>query len=64
MPLTAYAGTKYSFEQALDSGHHTWKLRPLHRGRSETNLAPDSVRPIFLRVLLDCLVGVSAPVQE
>jgi hypothetical protein len=64
MPLTAYAGAKYSFEQALDSGHHTWKLRPLHRGRSETNLAPDSVRPIFLRVLLDCLVGVSAPVQE
>jgi hypothetical protein len=32
MPPTAYAGTKYSFEQALDSGHHTWKLRPLRRG--------------------------------
>jgi hypothetical protein len=49
-------GTGYSFEQRLDDGHHCWKLRPLHGGQAESLLAPPEVRPIFLRVLLDCLV--------
>ncbi|MGE5646147.1 MAG: hypothetical protein ACM336_10185 [Acidobacteriota bacterium] len=58
--LRDYQGKVYSFEQPLDDGHHAWKLRPLQGGRSEVNLAPVSVRPIFIRVLLDCLVGSAA----
>ncbi len=56
-----YMGKGYSFKHHLDDGHRPWALRPLsgraHRGDQniEFNLAPDSVRPIFLRVLLDCL---------
>jgi hypothetical protein len=54
--LRDYQGKAYSFEQSLDDGHHAWKLRPLQGGRSEVNLAPEDLRPIFLRVLADCLV--------
>lgn len=56
-----YLGKAYSFHQHLDDGHTPWALRPLtghvHRGDQsiEYNLAPSSVRPIFIRVLLDCL---------
>lgn len=55
-----YRGQAYSFEQPLDDGHHCWKLRPLQGGRSEVNLAPESLRPIFIRVLLDCLAPAAA----
>jgi hypothetical protein len=48
-------GTGYSFEQPLSDGHHCWKLRPLQGGRAESLLAPPEVRPIFMRVLLDCM---------
>jgi hypothetical protein len=51
-----YIGQFYSFHQPLPDGHRPWKLRPLQGGRSDSNLAPVSVRPIFIRVLLDCLV--------
>jgi hypothetical protein len=51
-----YVGQAYSFHQPLPDGHRPWKLRPLQGGRSDVNLAPESVRPIFIRVLLDCLV--------
>jgi hypothetical protein len=50
-----YQGQTYSFEQPLEDGHHCWKLRPLQGGRSESTLAPPELRPIFLRVVLDCL---------
>ncbi len=55
-----YVGQAYSFHQLLPDGHRPWKLRPLQGGRSEVNLAPTSVRPIFIRVLLDCLVRSKA----
>ena len=51
-----YAGQAYSFEQPLEDGHACWKLRPLQGGRSESTLAPPELRPLFLTVLLDCLV--------
>ena len=62
-PTTArdYLGKAYSFKQPLDDGHAPWALRPLtghvHRGDQsiEYHLAPACVRPIFLRVLLDCI---------
>ncbi len=56
-----YLGKAYSFHHHLDDGHTPWALRPLtghvHRGDQsiEYHLAPLSVRPIFMRVLLDCL---------
>jgi hypothetical protein len=53
--LQDYVGQAYSFHQPLPDGHRPWKLRPLQGGRSEVNFAPASVRPIFIRVLLDCL---------
>ena len=55
--LQDYSGQAYSFQQPLADGHRPWKLRPLQGGRSEVNLAPASVRPIFIRVLLDCLAS-------
>ncbi len=53
--LRDYVGQAYSFHQPLPNGHRPWKQRPLQGGRSEVNLAPANVRPIFIRVLLDCL---------
>jgi hypothetical protein len=56
-----YMGKGYSFKHRLDDGHRPWALKPLtghiNRGDQsvELHLAPDCVRPIFLRVLLDCL---------
>ena len=52
--LRDYVGQAYSHRQQLDDGHRAWKLRPLQGGRSETNLAPEDLRSIFVRVLLDC----------
>ena len=51
-----YQGQAYSFEQTLDDGHECWKLRPLQGGNSDSTLAPAEVRPIFMAVVLDCLV--------
>jgi hypothetical protein len=51
-----YVGQAYSFHQPLPDGHRPWKLRPLQGGRSDLNLAPVSVRPIFMRVLTSCIV--------
>jgi hypothetical protein len=52
-----YMGTPYGFRQRLADGHVTFRLRALgdHPFGSERDLAPDCTRPIFLRVLLDCL---------
>ena len=50
-----YLGTRYSSRQALGDGHVCWRLRALGDKPSETDLAPEEVRPVFLRVLLDCL---------
>jgi hypothetical protein len=57
--LRDYQGQAYSFEQPLSDGHRPWKLRPLQGGRSDVNLAPASLRPIFIRVLLDCVAGAA-----
>ncbi len=58
-----YVGTKYSFRQHLPGGHVAYRLRCLgdRAFGSEINLAPDEVRPIFLRVLLDCLTPAGVP---
>jgi len=45
--LTSYMGQRYSYLQHLQCGQ-TWVLRRLGRG--------DELRPIFLRVLTECLV--------
>ena len=55
--LLEYLGTRYSFRQNLADGHHCFRLRALgDRWWDERDLAPDEVRPIFQRVVLDCLV--------
>jgi len=51
-----YLGTTYSFQQRLGDGHRCYRLRALgDNPRSERDLAPEEVRAIFLRVLLECL---------
>lgn len=62
--LRDYQGQSYSYRQELDDGHQPWALRPLgHRIRRdqscEYSLAPAAARPIFLRVVLDCLVSAA-----
>ena len=55
--LRDYVGTKYCFQQHLVDGHRCYRLRSLgDNPRAERDLAPESVRPIFIRVLLECLV--------
>jgi len=57
-----YMGKGYSYKHHLEDGHRPWALKPLGGRVSrddqnvELHLAPDCTRPIFLRVLLDCLV--------
>jgi hypothetical protein len=60
--LCDYVGTKYSFRERLVGGHVAYRLRSLGDSAyaSESNLAPDSVRPIFLRVILDCMKPAGA----
>lgn len=53
--LRDYQGRAYSYEQALGDGHRPWRLRPLQGGHSESSLAPEFLRPIFIRVLMECL---------
>ena len=60
--LRDHIGQAYSYRQELSDGHQPWALRPLgHRIRHdqscEYNLASPETRPIFLRVLLDCMAG-------
>lgn len=43
-----YQGTRYSYRQKLDNNLRCWKLKKLGPG--------DELRPVFLRVLTDCLV--------
>ena len=55
--LSDYKGTKYCFRQHLEDGHRCYRLRSLgdNRNDDEHYLAPEEVRPIFMRVVLDCL---------
>lgn len=61
-----YMGKPYSFKHHLEDGHTPWSLKPLTGRVSRTDqnveyhLAPESVRPIFIRVLLDCVVRAAA----
>lgn len=50
-----YLGKRYSYHQHLEGGHRCWSLRSLADTGSETNLAPDELRPLFLGVLRGCL---------
>jgi hypothetical protein len=52
-----YSGQAYSFLQELDAGLECWKLRPLQGGSSDSTLAPPELRPLFLAVVRDCMVG-------
>ena len=56
--LRDYVGTKYSFVQHLKDGHRCHRLRALgdNPNQDEHDLAPEEVRPVFLRVLLGCIV--------
>ncbi len=55
--LRDYVGTNYSFREYLKDGHRCYRLRSLgDNPRADRDLAPEEVRPIFLRVLLDCIV--------
>ena len=54
-PWTAYLGTRYSYLDHLEHGL-CWDLKRLGGARWGTNYAPDEVRPIFLRVVTDCMV--------
>ncbi|MBI3695417.1 MAG: hypothetical protein HY238_11350 [Acidobacteria bacterium] len=47
--LADYLGTRYSFREHLDNGRLCWRLRRLGRG--------DELRPVFLRVVADCLIA-------
>jgi hypothetical protein len=56
--LLEYLGTRYSFRQDLADGHRCFRLRSLGDNRNEEReLAPDVCRPIFLRVVLDCMAA-------
>jgi hypothetical protein len=44
-----YLGTRYSHQEHLDNGYITWALKRLGKG--------DELRPVFLRVVSDCLVA-------
>jgi hypothetical protein len=55
-PVDAHAptGTKYSFTERLDSGHHCWKHRRLDRRDDDGTLV--STQGSFLQVITDCTV--------
>ena len=46
--------TLYSFEDCRIEGR-PWDLKRLNGSRDGIHYAPDELRPIFLRVLMDCL---------
>ena len=60
--LGDYQGTRYSFRERLPSGHLAYRMRSLGDNPfgSDAHLAPDDVRPTFLRVVLDCQQPTSA----
>lgn len=53
---TAHVGTRYSFQDKLESGGRPWDLKRLSGKRGGTTYAPQGVRGIFLQVITDCLV--------
>jgi len=56
LPPSSYGGTRYCYRQHLKDGHMAYRLRSLgERHADERNLAPESVRQIFLTVLLGCM---------
>ena len=57
---TAYMGTAYSYLEKLPSGHQCADLTRLGGGRHGKNYAPASLRPIFLKVVTDCMAAANA----
>jgi hypothetical protein len=53
--VSDYMGKHYSYQQHLEGGNRCWRLKSLTGNRSETNLAPEELRHIFLSVLSGCL---------
>ncbi len=49
MQPSNYLGTRYSYQEHLDNGCIAWALRRLGKG--------DELRPVFLRVVTDCMVA-------
>ena len=49
---TAYQGTKYHYLEHVPAGHAIWQLKRVGKG--------DELRPIFLRVVTDCLAAGGA----
>jgi hypothetical protein len=47
------AGTRYSYQQHLDSGRQCWKLKKLDA--RDDNGEPVNTRAVFLQVVQDCL---------
>ena len=47
--LKDYLGTRYSYREHLENGYIAWALKRLGRG--------NELRPIFFRVVADCLVN-------
>lgn len=50
--VETYQGTRYSYRQKLDNNLRCWKLKKLGQG--------DELRPVFLRVVTDCLAEARA----
>lgn len=48
MKIAYCTGKPYSYEQRLDGGNRCCRLKSLTGTRSETNLAPEALRPLFL----------------
>jgi hypothetical protein len=55
MRVADYLGKRYSYQQHLDGGHRCWTLKSFSGDRSESDLAPDELRPLFLNVQRGCM---------
>ena len=68
LTLKPYLGTSYSYRELLATGDHCSDLRRIGRkkrfGENDLQYAPEFLRPVFLRVVTDCLVIVEEPKPE
>ena len=59
MRVADYLGKRYSYQKHLAGGYRCWTLKSLSGDRSETDLAPDELCPLFLGVPRGCLGGLT-----